>query len=193
MRSPPSGVPDRPVPQQVQKTFDQTHSEVTNIMRQEFSWDKLEPMYVRIYQKTFTQAEMDNLLAFYKTPGGQALINKMPLVMQNTMAEVQQMMTPLMQRIQRMQQDMVAQMQTEKGKKSQNDRLVAVAVRSFEYKDVKSISGLNESLVQQMTEFLALYNKNSGKEDEVKGVDGPEQAMELLAQAIKKFQHKLKT
>jgi inorganic pyrophosphatase len=83
--------------------------------------------------------------------------------------------------------------QTEKGKKSQNDRLVAVAARSFEYKDVKSISGLNESLLQQMTEFLALYNKNSGKQDEIKGVDGPEQAMELLTQAIKDFQQKQKT
>ena len=77
--------------------------------------------------------------------------------------------------------------QTEKGKKSQNDRLVAVATRTFEYKDVKSISELNQAMVQQMTEFLALYNKNSGKQDEVKGVDGPEQAMELLTQAIKRF------
>ena len=107
----------RPVPPQVQKTFDQTHNEVNNIMRQELSWDKLEPMYVRVYQKTFTQSELDNLLAFYKTPGGQALINKMPLVMQNTMAEVQQMLTPVMQRIQRMQQDMVAQMQSEQAPK----------------------------------------------------------------------------
>ena len=77
--------------------------------------------------------------------------------------------------------------QTEKGKKSQNDRLVAVATRTFEYKDVKSISELNQAMVQQMTEFLALYNKNSGKQDEVKGVDGPEQAMQLLTQAIKRF------
>ncbi len=80
--------------------------------------------------------------------------------------------------------------QTEKGKKSQNDRLVAVAIRSFEYKDVKSISELNESLVQQVKEFLALYNKNSGKQDEVQGVDGPGRAIELLEKAIKNFQQK---
>lgn len=82
--------------------------------------------------------------------------------------------------------------QTEKGKKSQNDRLVAVADRSFDYKDVKSISDLNKSLVEQVKEFLALYNKNSEKHDEVKGVDGPEQAIALLEQAIKRFQQKQK-
>ncbi len=77
----------------------------------------LEPMYVRVYQKSFTQGEVDGMIAFYKTPAGQAVINKMPVVMQNTMNEVQQMMAPAVQRIQRMQQDVIAEMQAEKGKK----------------------------------------------------------------------------
>jgi hypothetical protein len=37
--------------------------------------------------------------------------------MQNTLTEVQQMMGPMMQRIQRMQQDVVAEMQAEKNKR----------------------------------------------------------------------------
>ncbi len=82
--------------------------------------------------------------------------------------------------------------QTQDGKRSRNDRLVAVAVRSFDYKDVKSISDLNDSLVQQLTEFLALYNKNSGKQDEVQGVEGPVRAMKLLDQAIRTFASKQK-
>ena len=108
----------QPVPPQVQKTYDQSRAEVLSAMNDQFSWDKMEPMYVRIYQKSFTQAELDGILAFYKTPAGQAVINKMPVVMQNTMQEVQQMMGPMLQRIQRMQKDMMAQMQAEKGKKS---------------------------------------------------------------------------
>lgn len=80
--------------------------------------------------------------------------------------------------------------QTEKGKKSKNDRLIAVAVRSFDYKDVKSISDLNASLVEQVTEFLGLYNKNSGKQDEVKGVHGAPRAMKLLDEAIRRFKSK---
>ena len=79
--------------------------------------------------------------------------------------------------------------QTEKGKQSQNDRLLAVAVRSFSFGEVKSISDLQKSLVQQISEFLALYNKNSGKQDEVKGIEGPQQAMELLEKAAARFKH----
>ena len=83
--------------------------------------------------------------------------------------------------------------QIEKGKTTRNDRLVAVAVRSFDYKDVRAISDLNDALVQQVTEFLGLYNKNSGKQDEVKGVQGPPRAMKLLEGAIRRFKNKAGT
>jgi hypothetical protein len=70
-------------------------------------------MYVRVYQKTFTQQEIDGMLAFYKTPAGQAVISKMPAAMQNTMNEMQQLMGPVMQKMQRLQQDVVAEMKAE--------------------------------------------------------------------------------
>jgi uncharacterized protein len=108
----------QPVPAEVQKTFDQGRSEVVATLKEQFTWEKLEPMYVRIYQKSLTQEELDGMIQFYRTPSGQALINKMPLIFQNSMAEVQQMMAPMMQRIQRMQKDMMAQMQAAKGNKT---------------------------------------------------------------------------
>jgi inorganic pyrophosphatase len=83
--------------------------------------------------------------------------------------------------------------QTEKGKESKNDRVIGVAVRSFDYADVKSISELKPSLVEQIREFLGLYNKNSGKHDEVKGVAGPERAIELVEAAMRRFERKQKT
>lgn len=107
----------KPVSPEVQKTFDKCRSDVATIMKEEFTWEKLEPMYVRIYQKSFSQQEVDGMIAFYRSPAGQAVLNKMPLVMQNSMQEIQQMMGPMMQRIQRMQQEMVAQIKAEKGKK----------------------------------------------------------------------------
>jgi inorganic pyrophosphatase len=76
--------------------------------------------------------------------------------------------------------------QIEEDSTSQNDRLVAVAARSFEYDGVNSVDELRRPLLQQVTEFIALYNKNSGKQDEVEGVEGPQQAMDLLEVAIKK-------
>jgi hypothetical protein len=40
----------------------------------------------------------------------------MPVVMQNTMSEVQEMIKPMMQRMERMQQEIVAEIQAEKKK-----------------------------------------------------------------------------
>jgi len=85
-------------------------------MKEVLDWNKLEPMYVRVYQKSFTQGEVDGLIAFYSTPAGQALINKMPMVMQNTLNELQQMMQPMTQAMKRMQQEVVAEIQAAKKK-----------------------------------------------------------------------------
>ena len=105
------------IPPKVQKEIDQGQAEVVGLMKELLDWKKLEPMYVRIYQKTFSQQEVDGMIAFHKTPVGQALIAKMPAVMQNTMNEMQQMMGPVMQKMQRMQQDVVAEMKAESQKK----------------------------------------------------------------------------
>jgi hypothetical protein len=106
----------QPVPPAVQKIFEKTRSDVATIIREEFTWEKMEPMYVRVYRISFTQGEVDGMIAFYKTPAGKAMMNKMPVVMQNTMNETMQMMGPIMERMQRMQQEMTAQIQAEKAK-----------------------------------------------------------------------------
>jgi hypothetical protein len=105
------------IPPKVQKDIDKREAEVVGFMKELLDWKKLEPMYLRVYQKTFSQQEVDGMIAFYKTPAGQAVIAKMPIVMQNTMNEMQQMMAPVMQKMQRMQQEVVAEMKAESQKK----------------------------------------------------------------------------
>jgi uncharacterized protein len=100
----------------VQKNIDRGHAEMMATMKEILSWEKMEPMYTRVYQKSFTQGEVDGMIAFYKTPTGQAVLNKMPVVLQNTMAEMQQMMQPMIQRVQQMQQQVIAEMKEEKAK-----------------------------------------------------------------------------
>ena len=82
-------------------------------MKELLDWKKLEPIYVRIYQKTFTQQEIDGMIAFYKTSAGQAVISKMPAAMQNTMDEMQGLMAPVMEKMQRMQQEVAAGIKAE--------------------------------------------------------------------------------
>jgi hypothetical protein len=76
---------------------------MVTIMQGEIAWEKLEPMYLRLYKDSFSEEEIAGMLAFYKTPAGQAVIYKMPVLMQQTMLEVQKMtsgMTPKMEKVQ---------------------------------------------------------------------------------------------
>lgn len=97
-----------------QKMVDQDKSEIAKTMHDTLDYDKVLAMNVRIYQMGFTQAEVDGLIAFYKTPAGQALISKMPTVVQNAVTEMRTMVTPITQRIQQMQQSLMVEMQKEK-------------------------------------------------------------------------------
>jgi len=101
---------------EIQKQIDKSRADLQAMLREILDWNKLEPMYVRVYQKSFTQQEVDQLIAMYQTPAGQALLNKMPLVMQNTMAEMQQLIQPVMQRMQQSQQQIAAQIRAQKPK-----------------------------------------------------------------------------
>ena len=106
-----------PVSAKAQKSIDTCRAEVMALFKEELDWKKMEPLYVRVYQQSFNQQEIDGLLAFYKTPTGQALIKKMPLVMQNANIEMQKRMNPMMQKIQQMQQEVITEIRAEKVKK----------------------------------------------------------------------------
>jgi uncharacterized protein len=69
------------------------------IMKEELSFEKLKSMYVQIYSESFTQEEIDGLVAFYNSPAGIAFVNKMPMVMQRSMTLTQERMGPMMQKI----------------------------------------------------------------------------------------------
>lgn len=76
---------------------------MVTLIQGELAWEKLEPMYLRLYSESFSEEEVAGMLSFYKTPAGQAIIYKMPTLMQKTMLEVQKMIsgaTPQMQKIQ---------------------------------------------------------------------------------------------
>jgi hypothetical protein len=101
-----------------QKMIDQAHANAIAVMKEELAWSKLEPLYVRVYQKSLTQEEVTGMIAIYKTPAGRAMITKMPVIMQNTMVEMQTMLGPIMQRLQASQQQLVTQIKKQAEPKS---------------------------------------------------------------------------
>ena len=55
------------------------------IMGKYMDWKTLKPEFVKIYSKHFTEDEINDLIKFYKTPSGQALVDKQPLIQKEMM------------------------------------------------------------------------------------------------------------
>jgi hypothetical protein len=87
------------------KVLDDTRAKLVAEMRRSMNWEQLEPKLITIYQKSFTQEEVDGLLAFYRSPTGQALIAKMPVVMQHSMELMQEQTAQMMPRMREIQSE----------------------------------------------------------------------------------------
>jgi hypothetical protein len=48
------------------------------VVDESFGWPVLESAYVKLYADTYTETELDGILAFYKSPAGQAMLTKTP-------------------------------------------------------------------------------------------------------------------
>jgi uncharacterized protein len=57
-------------------------------MREALSWDRMGPIYRRIYARLFTAEEIDAMIAFYGSDTGRAIMRKMPQAMQMSMEEM---------------------------------------------------------------------------------------------------------
>ena len=69
-------------------------------IRQALSWENLEQVYRDIYRRTFSAEDIDAIIAFYETPAGQRMLDKMPTLMQHTMDAMQQLMVPVLEQMQ---------------------------------------------------------------------------------------------
>jgi|SRR5581483_4164291 inorganic pyrophosphatase len=75
--------------------------------------------------------------------------------------------------------------QTEEGKTTRNDRLIAVAAHSRDYSDVKSLTDLNANMLKEIEQFFINYNEEKGKKFKVLRTGGPRQAKKLLKKRLR--------
>ena len=75
--------------------------------------------------------------------------------------------------------------QTENGKTTRNDRLIAIATHSQDYSDLRSLRDVNPHLIEEIQHFFMSYNETRGKRFKPRGVYGPKRAMKLLEQSLK--------
>ncbi|RLV58787.1 DUF2059 domain-containing protein [Parashewanella curva] len=56
--------------------FERHMQKVRNLIKAEFSWKKMEEPVIEIYMKRFTEKEIRDSLAFYRTESGKSMLKK---------------------------------------------------------------------------------------------------------------------
>jgi hypothetical protein len=88
---------------------DAIHAEARNFFQENFNWDIMKPKLAKLYVDNYTEDELKDIIAFYKTPTGQKTLAKMPVLMQQSlvmsMAGVQANMPEFQRRISGLIQD----------------------------------------------------------------------------------------
>jgi hypothetical protein len=108
----------KPLSANEQAILDRQQAKMTGIIKEELSWNKMKDLYVQVYRETFSQEEIDGLIAFYRTPVGQSFVSRQPELMKRTMTIMQQRMTPMMQRIQKMSEETALELKKAKAETS---------------------------------------------------------------------------
>ena len=76
---------------------------VSDLVDAQVGWKALEPDYIDLYAKSFTEDQLDAIIAFYKSPAGIAFLTKMPDInaqipqfTQSKLTALQPQVTPLL-------------------------------------------------------------------------------------------------
>lgn len=81
----------------MQRLLDRQH----DALRAMLTWDKLSPVYRRIYARAFTAEEVDAMIAFYGSDTGRSILAKLPQAMQLATDEMRPMIEETVDRMQR--------------------------------------------------------------------------------------------
>lgn len=75
------------------------------LIEQEMGWKTMEPAYTEIYARNFTEEQIDDLIAFYKSPTGTAYLDRVPTLTTESMQAAQAKITALQPEIRQMIED----------------------------------------------------------------------------------------
>jgi inorganic pyrophosphatase len=82
--------------------------------------------------------------------------------------------------------------QVKEKKKCRNDRLIVVAVPSHTHADLRRLSDLNATMLDELEKFFINYHAEDDEKFRVLGCEGPSKARKLLGVAAKRWRKKEK-
>ena len=87
--------------------FDVLQEKILQTVDAQLGWKVLEPQYVKLYTDTYTEEEINGIVAFYKTPAGAAMIAKSPDLSTKSIQLVQSKMAAVQPQLKQMVEDFV--------------------------------------------------------------------------------------
>src|SRR5579863_1661872 len=82
--------------------------------------------------------------------------------------------------------------QTQDGKTETNNRLLGVAIHSYNHEGLTSIDDVSRTLLSQIEAFFVSYNKQRGKKFKITGTGGPKAAVKFLKAGIRSYKTALR-
>ena len=97
-----------PTPEQ-QKQYEDFRGKIQTLVTDNVGWKVMQPEFVTLYSNTYTEPEIDGILTFYKSPTGQAMLNKAPELAQKSTGLAQQHMQSIQPQLRELVQNFVNQ------------------------------------------------------------------------------------
>ena len=84
---------------------------INDLVAREMQWQEIKNDYIGLYTDAFTEQELHQLIQFYSTPLGRKVIEKMPVLMEQSMQLGQKKMMNIMPEIQALSEEMIQEIQ----------------------------------------------------------------------------------
>ena len=93
-------------PEDLKPIFKKYTDKMFKLMKEEYSFANIKDDLITIYVNTYTEDEIREISKFYKSLAGKKFLEKMPQLMQETMAITQKNMQGMIQKIQKISEEM---------------------------------------------------------------------------------------
>jgi len=94
---------------EAERAVEQYQDKVALVMSDAIGWEKLKPAYVELFSAAYTESELDDIIAFYKSPTGRSMVAKNPLLMTKAAEIMQQRMAEAQPELQKLVREFVSE------------------------------------------------------------------------------------
>jgi hypothetical protein len=103
--------------------LEDANTELTALIQHEIGWESVRPMMIEVYRNTFSAHEVEEMVKFYQSPAGQAVISKLPAAMAQAMQAMQERVSSLTPKLGQLQRETLAALERAQSRAAQAQTL----------------------------------------------------------------------